>query len=287
MNHGPAPASASSTFALGHGDESDPRSFPRFYFFYGTLTDPKTLMRVLRRPEPPKLHRARIVGYRSKRWGPCPALIPSADADEEVLGFTHDIRTPDEAERLRCYEGLNYRRGDCTIFFEGGRKARGHAFFWSGPDADLTERKDLGGLWLTNPSEVHSEFKPEYYFFYGTMRDPITIMRILALKRYPVVDHACIFGFKVKMWQRFRALIDGQKSDEVSGVAYEVKDQQQLWRLRYYEPDEYETESVLICFGDGRRVSGKTFKYVADPKLLRDLPEEDVRDGANGDNVGS
>ena len=46
-----------------------------FYFFNGTLMDPKTLAEVLRLPIRPKCYPAKIVGYSCKLWGPYPALV--------------------------------------------------------------------------------------------------------------------------------------------------------------------------------------------------------------------
>lgn len=45
-----------------------PPEYPVYYFFYGTLTAPATLARILDLPEEPLLRKAQIIGYTVAKW---------------------------------------------------------------------------------------------------------------------------------------------------------------------------------------------------------------------------
>lgn len=82
----------------GKGWEPDPYydydAFRKeFYFFYGTLMDPKTLAEALRLPMRPKIFPAKIIGYSCKLWGPYPALV-DMPAGAIVHGVAYEVQSP-------------------------------------------------------------------------------------------------------------------------------------------------------------------------------------------------
>lgn len=70
--------SASEDYLLQQEEQHTlPPDFPVYYFFYGTLTVPSQLQRIIDLPEEPKLRKAEIFGYTIAKWGDYPALINS------------------------------------------------------------------------------------------------------------------------------------------------------------------------------------------------------------------
>lgn len=50
-----------------------PPEYPVSYFFYGTLTAPSQLQRILDLPEEPSLRKVEVFGYTIAKWGDHPA----------------------------------------------------------------------------------------------------------------------------------------------------------------------------------------------------------------------
>lgn len=112
-------------------------------FFYGTLTLPHVLTRVLSLLETPILQQATIVGYVMKMWGPYPALIPLNDSEAQTRGHTRiEGKAFQVSEKqlhlLTSYEGENYTLAPVTIF-TGHIANSGYTYVWAGYFEDLTE----------------------------------------------------------------------------------------------------------------------------------------------------
>jgi len=120
------------------------------YFLYGSLTDPRTLSRIVHSPHPPTLLPARISGYTLKLWGSYPALLssPSQSPGTVVKGMAYEIQSPFEAERLQAYETSKYELVACTIQLAARsgdgevKRVEGKTFCWKGGEEELME-----GVW--------------------------------------------------------------------------------------------------------------------------------------------
>lgn len=67
-----------------------PPRYPMSYFFYGTLTNPATLQRILDLHDEPKLRKADIIGYALAKWCDYPALI-DGQQDQVVSGSVYAV----------------------------------------------------------------------------------------------------------------------------------------------------------------------------------------------------
>ena len=129
--------------------------------------------------------------------------------------------------------------------------------------------------YLTNLEGAAHELPPEYpvyYFFYGTLRAPATLKRILDLpEEEPELRPAQIIGYALGKWGDYPALVDGEQGQVVSGSAYLVQSEEQAQKLAYYETRAYKVFPCRILFIDDKSpaaASGKTFMYAGDRKAL-------------------
>jgi gamma-glutamylcyclotransferase (GGCT)/AIG2-like uncharacterized protein YtfP len=111
---------------------------PEYYFFYGSLMDSATLMKVLKLLHQPELVPARITGYSCKLWGQYPALVDGPPGNI-VHGMVFLVETASHQERLESYETKKYERVRCQIEFKDGREVHGRTFIWAADEAELTE----------------------------------------------------------------------------------------------------------------------------------------------------
>jgi len=97
--------------------------YPVWYFFYGTLADPKDNCHILRQVlglsprDKVELRDAWIRGGKVKRWGHYKALVDGEDMDV-VKGKAYLVKTRWEEEDLMRYETSAYDVVRCRIFFE-------------------------------------------------------------------------------------------------------------------------------------------------------------------------
>jgi gamma-glutamylcyclotransferase (GGCT)/AIG2-like uncharacterized protein YtfP len=107
-------------------------------FFYGTLTLPHMLQKVLSLDTPPTLIPARISGYEMKLCGRYPALV-RVQSTASVNGMAYTILAESQLKRLEGYEGGNYVLEPCTIKLdESDEVLEGWTFVWDG-DFELTD----------------------------------------------------------------------------------------------------------------------------------------------------
>ena len=127
---------------------------------------------------------------------------------------------------------------------------------------------------LTNLEGPTQELPPEYpvaYFFYGTLKSPETLKRILDLHEEPKLLEAQIIGYELGKWGDYPALIDGQPGQVVPGYAYIVGSEADAQKLAYYETNAYKVAPCRIFIVDNdepTEVSGKTFMYAGDANAL-------------------
>lgn len=124
-----------------------------------------------------------------------------------------------------------------------------------------------------NPVTNYPSFRKEYYFFYGTLMDPATLMKVLDFSEEPTLLPAKVIGYYIKLWGKYPALLDGKPGNWVYGMAYEVQSQEHLDRLIAYETEKYEIESCGIYpidYDDNVRdvLTGQTFLWNGKPEEL-------------------
>ncbi|PYH30159.1 gamma-glutamylcyclotransferase family protein [Aspergillus neoniger CBS 115656] len=126
-----------------------PPTFPIYYFFYGTLTSPAQVARILDLPEEPRLRKAEVTGYAIAKWGDYPALIKGNEG-QVVSGSAYLVKSEEEAQKLARYETNAYEVVDCLIFFKDGEQpdeASGKVFVYAGDAQALVERRFDRVLW--------------------------------------------------------------------------------------------------------------------------------------------
>lgn len=126
-----------------------------------------------------------------------------------------------------------------------------------------------------NPVLNYREFRPGYYFFYGTLTNPQKLAEVLEIKHQPTLIPAKIIGYSCKHWGQYPALVDGPPDTVVSGMAFYVQTSEEKEKLKYYEGRTYELSPCVIEFQDGARRLGSTFKWVGNPA---ELSPSDLKD---------
>lgn len=91
-----------------------------YYFFYGTLTQPRTLSQVLDLEEQPALRPSRITGYALANWGQYRALV-GGEPGQEVAGHAYLVQSAEDEHKLARYETDAYEAASCEIRFTDGR----------------------------------------------------------------------------------------------------------------------------------------------------------------------
>lgn len=124
-------------------------AFPVYYFFYGTLTAPAQVKRILDLPEEPHLRESEVFGYAVAKWGDYPALINGEQGDV-VTGSAYLVRSEEEAQKLLYYETNAYEVTDCWVYFKDEKEpseAGGKVFVYAGDAQALLEQRFDRKLW--------------------------------------------------------------------------------------------------------------------------------------------
>ncbi|KAF5683783.1 hypothetical protein FCIRC_4292 [Fusarium circinatum] len=89
--------------------------YPVWYFFYGTLTDPSVLLKLLGPDFQARCSVANIRGGALKTWGRYNALVDDPRGTNLVFGKALLIESREQEERLRAYETSAYEVVRCSI----------------------------------------------------------------------------------------------------------------------------------------------------------------------------
>jgi len=101
-----------------------------FFFFYGSHMDPEILQIVIDLPEQPVFEDAWVEGYRLRKWGIYPAVVPKRGS--KVYGRMWRTENREHAERLARYETAPYTCEPCDIkSFDREGSVPGYIFTWS------------------------------------------------------------------------------------------------------------------------------------------------------------
>lgn len=122
---------------------------PIYYFFYGTLTQPKVLSHILDLHEEPVLRPAKITGYELASWGQYPALVDGGTG-QEVTGHAYPVQSTEDELKLARYETDAYEAVPCWIRFADGRDPAselGLTFKYAGDDESLKAGRFDRKLW--------------------------------------------------------------------------------------------------------------------------------------------
>lgn len=125
-------------FTMIQGEE-EKRHGKEWYFFYGSLMDPRQLQRVLGLRERPRdLRPAKIKGHLTRMWGPYPVLL-GGPPENVVKGVACEIERGEHKDKLALYETANYRERNCIIQFSTEEVVVGTTFEWAGDERELRD----------------------------------------------------------------------------------------------------------------------------------------------------
>lgn len=120
-----------------------------YYFFYGTLTEPKILSHILDLKQPPILRTAKLIGYALTHWGQYSALI-NGKSDEELIGYAYLVESINDELKLARYETNAYEQVSCIIRFTDDQdpaQESGMTFKYAGDDEALKAGRFDRKLW--------------------------------------------------------------------------------------------------------------------------------------------
>jgi cation transport regulator ChaC len=123
--------------------------------------------------------------------------------------------------------------------------------------------------------EALKAMNPRVYFVYGSLMDSATLQAVIKAREPPILRPAKIFGYHIKMWGRYPALLDSRPMLIISGMAFgigEFEDVDQICqRLQDYEGPNYKPLQCYVQFeGDEERVRAITFEWVGDKSELKE-----------------
>lgn len=123
---------------------------PIYYFFYGTLTQPKILSHILDLKEQPILRPAKIIGYALTNCGHYRALLDGKDG-QQVTGYACVVQSTEDELKLARYETDAYEAVSCGIWFTDGRdparENHGMTFKYADDDEALKDGRFDRKLW--------------------------------------------------------------------------------------------------------------------------------------------
>jgi hypothetical protein len=118
-----------------------PQQYPVWYFFYGTLTDPGRLRKVLELRRDPRLVPAILLDGAIRRFGGYRALVDSPGSSD-VVGWAHLLGCAEDEVELRLYESVYYEVVKCRMVLGGegdaSREVMGLAFRFAWDEGELS-----------------------------------------------------------------------------------------------------------------------------------------------------
>jgi gamma-glutamylcyclotransferase (GGCT)/AIG2-like uncharacterized protein YtfP len=112
-------------------------------------------------------------------------------------------------------------------------------------------------------------FRPQYFFFYGSLMDARQLRKVLQLQETPVLQSASIVGWDIKLWGQYPALVS-KVNNITHGMAFEVQKKKYVEYLTRYETEAYRVKECMIKLDDGRDLAGMTFIWNAGTELLKE-----------------
>ena len=114
-----------------------------------------------------------------------------------------------------------------------------------------------------NFSTPQQDDYPVWYFFYGTLADPVVLARLLSLRDIdaPNLVPARVLGGRIQtLAGKYNALVDGNDGDVVYGSAYLVTTKEREENLQYYETEKYDIVRCSIMTMNGKLIPSLTFR---------------------------
>ncbi|KAH7392153.1 hypothetical protein DE146DRAFT_661801 [Phaeosphaeria sp. MPI-PUGE-AT-0046c] len=148
-NHGlfiplPSPSikNLTSTHSLGYKMMISPPQdrYPVPYFFYDTLACSGKLVDILGLEKEPVMFDAVVRDGRMRWWKGKHKALVDAEGSRDVLGNMYVVKSIEEEDALRKYEGSHYEVARCTMVLEGGYEVVGLTFRYCGPEEHLLDR---------------------------------------------------------------------------------------------------------------------------------------------------
>lgn len=221
-----------------------------FAYLHGDLTTPEHIQEIAHLSSPPELRS-------SKRQ-------PWSDNEDDEYGF----ESGDQVSAIQPYE-----ESCCVVDFN----TKNALEQWAQTDPEKAV-KIVGPLIDTaSPPPPASTARalhkyPVPYFFYGTLADPKFLAEKLDLEELPVLRRGMLERYRVKMWGKYRTLVEGQRRGEVlQGWVYMVKSKEELEKLAVWEGEKHEVEVSEIYVKGGERLLGNVFVFCGGMHNLRDV----------------
>ncbi|KAH9906886.1 hypothetical protein F4778DRAFT_723877 [Xylariomycetidae sp. FL2044] len=139
--------------------------------------------------------------------------------------------------------------------------------FLSAPDDEDFQHPNAGALLTLERREREGK---QSYFFYGSLMDPKTLQKVLGLEERPQLRSGRVYGYYMKMWGPYPALLDGAPGNVVAGMVFDVEGVAKKERLAEYETGNYRENSCYIELEGGTGVHGMTFLWAGDEGELKD-----------------
>ena len=135
--------------------------------------------------------------------------------------------------------------------------------------SEQSEPTDRAHYWQfpkeTRTNAPGEPFHPFHMFFYGSLMDPEVLQAILNLPELPTTRPATIFGFRIKMWGIYPALIPCH-SGTVTGTVWKVTSEAHFDRLAAYETVAYKWDECDAVLEDGEVLGNcRTFCWAGQP----------------------
>jgi hypothetical protein len=95
---------------------------------------------------------------------------------------------------------------------------------------DNLMRRGLRGGEGVDKKEEEKRWEPNFFFFYGTLTDPMFLRELLGLERVPILTEMRVEGFRIGLWGQFPAMVkvdgeaEGVRRGKGTGEGKEEKD---------------------------------------------------------------
>jgi Gamma-glutamyl cyclotransferase, AIG2-like len=90
------------------------------------------------------------------------------------------------------------------------------------------------------------EFKPGYFFYYGSLMDAEVLQTIIELPYCPILERGYITNWKLKIWGIHPTLVPAESESKVEGVFWFISNPAHVERLATYETEAYKMTPVYI-----------------------------------------